>query len=493
MRKLSINKLLIFIIIALITGFVIHSLRNYKIDENFTSLPLNFNPVDSSCSYDWKGTAVKVKGGFVKGKYEGLSHGESLVIRSLCPTPEITIKGSSKGTYLLRIENINPISTDINVESSAQRIIDSHTIEVTTSVMPNEEKKILITPKDNSNYFEFVMLGDNRDGYQTFSNILDKINAINPVFTVDDGDLVFGGQAHKYRLFYETVAKLRTPLYTTLGNHDIRVNGRENYTKLFGPPYYSFDYKNTHFVFLDSSRGWAEKEAIPKEQYEWLEGDLKNAQGKRILVFSHIPPVDPRTYKDKNNIPDIPEEEKPGIFERLMNDYSQYKSLNHGFPDPEEGAKFEKLMTKYKVDTVFLSHIHSYFSYVKDDVRYVISGGGGAELLTTDSYYHFLRVKVTDRDTYLEAVEMPSPTNKIQDRYLSAISLFSRAIYKEYKTVVLSITFFVLASLGYIIWNRRYRVKLKLIYIGTLVRDVIKFYVNKRRELRERLLKTSDK
>lgn len=172
------------------------------------------------------------------------------------------------------------------------------------------------------------MLGDNRDGYNTFSQILDQINSINPVFTIDDGDLVFGGEPHKYRLFYETVSKLKTPLYTTLGNHDIRENGRPTYTKLFGPPYYSFDYKNVHFVFLDSSRGWAEKKAIPEEQYVWLENDLKNAQGKLIFVFSHIPPSDPRQYVDPNKIPDIPDEEKPGFLERIMNNYSQYKSLN---------------------------------------------------------------------------------------------------------------------------------------------------------------------
>lgn len=58
--------------------------------------------------------------------------------------------------------------------------------------------------------------------------------------------------------FHQTVSKLKVQLYTTLGNHDIRENGRPTYTKLFGPPYYSFDYKNVHLVFLDSSRGWAE-------------------------------------------------------------------------------------------------------------------------------------------------------------------------------------------------------------------------------------------
>ncbi|WP_243450205.1 metallophosphoesterase [Desulfosporosinus sp. Sb-LF] len=64
-----------------------------------------------------------------------------------------------------------------------------------------------------------------------------NINAIKPAFVVDNGDLVYGGEPNKYRLFYETVSKFQVPLYTTLGNHDIRENGLPIYTELFGPAY----------------------------------------------------------------------------------------------------------------------------------------------------------------------------------------------------------------------------------------------------------------
>lgn len=125
-------------------------------------------------------------------------------------------------------------------------------------------KSFEFLPKDAKEYFEFINLGDNRTGCQTFSNIIGQINSINPIFVADNGDLVFGGEPNKYRLFYETVSKVQVPLYTTLGNHNIRENGRGTYTKLFGPAYYSFDYRNNHFVFLDSSRGWAEKRLFQK-------------------------------------------------------------------------------------------------------------------------------------------------------------------------------------------------------------------------------------
>ena len=491
MKKFRINGLLFMTIIVICLGFIIYSFKYFKVDENFSSIPLNFNPSGSISSYVWNGSTIKIKGGFVKGKTIN-NKIEYLVLRSISPTPEISITADSKGdrTYYIEIENINPIDTNFsNIEKNKVKIVDAHTVSLSISLKSNEEKTIRTIPQNSTDGFEFAMLGDNRDGYQTFSQILDQINAINPAFTVDDGDLVFGGEPNKYRLFNESIAKLQGPLYTTLGNHDIRENGRPTYTKLFGPPYYSFDYKNAHFVFLDSSRGFTEKVAIPEEQYKWLENDLKGAKGKLIFVFSHIPPSDPRKYVDANTLPNIPDEEKPGLIENIMNNYSQYKSLNHGFPDPIEAKHFENIMTKYNVHTVFLSHIHSYFSYVKDNVRYVISGGAGAELLTKGSYYHYLRVKVTGKDTYLEAIELPSPTNTIQDRYIAAVQLFSKAIYKEYKTTVISILIIILTIIAWILWNTRNKWKKYLLFWGKFLSEVFTKAVSIYRKLRREILK----
>ena len=491
MKKFKINRYLILLIILIIVGFFIYTFKNFRVSENFSTIPLNFNPSGSVSSYNWNDSIVTIKGGFVKGTIIDSTQ-ESLVLRSISPSPIITIKGNIKDnkTYYLRLENINPLDTNFsNIEKTQVEIIDSHTVLLKIDLKANEEKSITVIPKDDTEGFEFVMLGDNRDGYDTFSLILDQINAINPAFTVDDGDLVFGGEPHKYRLFYETVSKLRVPLYTTLGNHDIRQNGRPTYTELFGPPYHSFDYKNAHLVFLDSSRGFTEKTAIPEEQYQWLEEDLKNAQGKQIFVFSHIPPSDPRKYVDPNTIPNIPDEEKPGFIEGIMNNYSEYKGLNHGFPDNEEANRFENIMTKYHVHTVFLSHIHSYFSYIKDNVRYVISGGAGAELLTKDSYYHYLRVKVTDKDTYLESIELPSPTNTIQDRYIAAASLFENAIYKEYKIVVISIAVILICILAWIIWNARNWWRVHLLFCWKFSGEMVRAAVGIYKQLKNEILK----
>ncbi|HWI54795.1 MAG TPA: metallophosphoesterase, partial [Desulfobacteria bacterium] len=313
-----------FVLLVLLGMFAVYTYHNFKIDAEFTPVPLSFNAADSTSSYAWNGSIVKIQGGFVKGRM-GSGKNEELVLRSLSPTPKITIEGhdDQDKSFVLRLENINPVNIQVTNLGQPFKIIDSHTISFTVPVKGTEGKTMEVVPRDDKDYLEFVILGDNRDGYQTFANIIEQVNSLNPIFAVDNGDLVFGGEPNRYRLFYATVAKLQVPLYTTLGNHDIRENGRPIYTQLFGPPYYSFDYRDAHFVFLDSSRGWAEKRAIPEEQYQWLENDLKNAQGKRIFVISHIPPTDPRSGKAPNTLPEIPGVQETTFFDKLMNDYSK--------------------------------------------------------------------------------------------------------------------------------------------------------------------------
>lgn len=220
----------------------------------FIPLPLSFDPYTSISSYDWNESTVSIQGGFVKGKIAESDNQESLLLRSLSTTPTITIQSRNEKSYRLRLENISPSKTETGDGIENLKIIDPHTISFTVSLKENQSRTIKITLRSGDNP-EVVILGDNRNGYGTFSTIIDQVNGINPAFVIDNGNLVYGGEPNKYRLFYETVSKLQVPLYTTLENHDIRENGRGIYTQLFGPPYYSFDYLNNHFIFLDSSRG----------------------------------------------------------------------------------------------------------------------------------------------------------------------------------------------------------------------------------------------
>ena len=55
--------------------------------------------------------------------------------------------------------------------------------------------------------YKYIILGDNRDGYDTFDNIIQQVNGKNPIFVIDNGDLVFSGKPNQYRLFDQMVSK----------------------------------------------------------------------------------------------------------------------------------------------------------------------------------------------------------------------------------------------------------------------------------------------
>jgi 3',5'-cyclic AMP phosphodiesterase CpdA len=112
--------------------------------------------------------------------------------------------------------------------------------------------------------------------------------------------------------YARSMALLGTPVYNVLGNHDVNYDGDEasaddSYIRLFGPPYYSFDEGNVHFVILENVERFCKKgdrEAywdcyrgkVGTKQLEWLENDLARVPpDKKIVVNQHIAFV-----KDKN-------------------------------------------------------------------------------------------------------------------------------------------------------------------------------------------------
>lgn len=434
-------------------AFIYNAQHGYKINNGFMSVPLQFNPDDSSSSYQMKNAQITTYGGFIKGIQKNTDGTESLVIRALSPLPSITVTCDAEAASVsLIVENINPEFYAKATEASNLLMtkVMVNTLKFDTiTISPGETRKIepvQTTAAVSTGQEKYVILGDNRDGYDTFAEIIQQVNGLNPVFVIDNGDLVFSGKPNQYRLFDKMVSTVASTLCTTPGNHDIRGNGREIYTMLYGPAYYSFDYADSHYVFLDSASGWKEKQAISDEQYAWLERDLAKAQGKQLFVITHIPPEDPRSGVIPNDIPNMVNTVKmdDNLLEEKLNNYYETKNMNHGFSDPQEAEKFENIMSTYHVNTVYLSHIHSYMEYTKDGVRYMITGGAGAELLTKDSYYHYMIGKIGAVST-TTMVELPSPANTYISRYLATVELFAEALYEENPVTV------VLISIGFII------------------------------------------
>jgi len=230
-------------------------------------------------------------------------------------------------------------------------------------------------PSDDS--ISFYVFGDSQ-GYQGgISQIVADANENDPDFIFHCGDLTPFGQENQYLDTLAAFEGLEVPLYTTVGNHDIRQGGGEQYIQHFGPSTYSFDLDSAHFTVFNTSAN-----TVSEEEFDWLENDISTANSTWKFVFSHIPPYDPR--------PDENHTMESSINTRLMNLYEEYE-----------------------VDVVFSGHIHMFDHRTINGVEYVITGGAGAGLYAEPEdggIYHYVNVTLTDSDAIITPVLLDAPS-----------------------------------------------------------------------------------
>lgn len=103
------------------------------------------------------------------------------------------------------------------------------------------------------------------------------------------------------------------PLHVVPGNHDVGdkrssvsapehvLTGRRAFADTWGPPFYSFDHDDVHFVIVDGGLLAADT-AEAREQRAWLTDDL--ARAGRTFVFTHYPPflTDPDEPEHYDNL-----------------------------------------------------------------------------------------------------------------------------------------------------------------------------------------------
>ena len=144
-------------------------------------------------------------------------------------------------------------------------------------------------------------------------NLLDDaINQINETpninFVMFTGDQIDKSFEKELSAFLPHAQKLNYPWYITFGNHDTCIGGfltpqvyldmveKANPQFNFKKPYYSFSpQKGYKVIVLDTiirdrltSNG-----IIGDEQLKWLDNELKSANNDTVLIFTHVPIVEP--------------------------------------------------------------------------------------------------------------------------------------------------------------------------------------------------------
>lgn len=318
------------------------------------------------------GTRIKVEGAFIEW-YEK----DDISIRAKGVEISLNIDNSQSEkdkSFNIIVGNINPGITEVIGWAGGEIKKNVNQLILPVSVKSKKIAVYKIAPKTVDDNFKFMVFGESRGGEDVFKRILGDINYRKPVFAISCGDMVENASSGAYKNFIKDIEKVAVPFLTVPGSSEVGEGNRSLYEDNFGATYYSFDYKNAHFIIIDNGDG-----RISEEQFLWLESDLMQNKAVNTFVFMHLPPFDPRP----------------------------------GRPLPMKVAgqnqRLSSLFEKYHVSMVFTSGIHSYFKEEIKGVTYIITGGGGSELASADSFYNYLIVEVTGDKAKDKLIKLTAP------------------------------------------------------------------------------------
>ena len=215
--------------------------------------------------------------------------------------------------------------------------------------------------------FSFILYGDTRTNFLRHREVTANFADHNFDFIVHTGDPVQRGPRDDWNVeFFNPLQKYiqGKTLFSAIGNHELNA---QNFYDYFEFPdkehenYYSFTLGNTFFIFIDNNSARYDDSIFPSivegsPQYIWLEERLSSeeaANAQWVFVFSHIP-----VYYNKS--------------------FDTY---------PICRDNLKPLFEKYKIDFSFVGHIHGYERGFRNDINYVLTGGGGGTGPVKDDGY----------------------------------------------------------------------------------------------------------
>ena len=228
---------------------------------------------------------------------------------------------------------------------------------------PWSDKPVLNDP----DRFHFAIMSDRTGGHRPgiWMRGVQVLNLMRPEFVVSIGDLIEGYTTDEAMLqkeweeFLGFVAQLEMRFFFVAGNHDVTNPVMHRiWRERFGAKWYSFDYKNVHFLCLCSEDLNAR---IGQEQLDWLTQDLKeHADARWTLVFLHKP----------------------------LWVYAERAEAT-GNPDETNWQKVEELLVS-RPHLVFAGHHHRYVRFDRNGTSYFqLATTGGGSALRGEPYGEF--------------------------------------------------------------------------------------------------------
>ena len=240
-------------------------------------------------------------------------------------------------------------------------------------------------PQDEEK-FTFAIVGDKTGGGQEnwpiFDRAMDEISRLHPDFAIVVGDLIQGNtdsievMDKQWKEFVEHASRIQIPFFFLPGNHDISNKVMYEYwSGNVGRTYYSFDYKECHFLLLNTEEGWRSDEVqFGAMQMEFVRQDIaSHRDAKHIFIFMHRP-----------------------VWYNSGEGLAQWETIESYL----EGLSY----------TVFAGHFHNLAHEIRKKHRYFVLGATGAGsttngVLELGSFHHYSTVTVDGPNAHIAFIQ----------------------------------------------------------------------------------------
>jgi 3',5'-cyclic AMP phosphodiesterase CpdA len=237
---------------------------------------------------------------------------------------------------------------------------------------------------ETGNDFHFAVVSDRNGGCRTgiFELAVEKLNLLRPALVMSVGDYI-GGYIDNVDSLRDQVTEvdgilqgLEPPFFFVPGNHDYCCFGLPQpvldatakvWKERRGPTYYSFIYKNTLFLCLNSMGGENHRWGLGESQFAWVKDVLaKHSNVRWTFIFMHNP-----LWEEKGK----------------------------GVEVPSRFSELEKVL-KGRNYTFFTGHWHEYSRYERQGMKYFVlsTTGGGSAVSGPEwgEFDHIMWVSMTD-------------------------------------------------------------------------------------------------
>ena len=253
--------------------------------------------------------------------------------------------------------------------------------------------------------FSFVLVGDSGawpdpTADAIFAQLLRQVAELSsaPVFLGNLGDFAGPGTPERHQHYLALVAPLPIPNFCLIGNHDLEdPRAAEAWRVVHGPRNFHFAHGNTRFVAIDGASGQAghlgdttppDTAGPSTEALRFLDETLVATREPHRVVLLHAPPD-------------------------LGGHYAPQAECGFRQGEPE----FLDIIGRHGVKLVCCAHGLGFDHHVRDGIRFVMTGGGGAAL------YLSYRNAGRDRGALFHAVEITlAESGAVHGRVLQAFA-----------------------------------------------------------------------